>query len=177
MSFELLINLAKQNDLVYQVYDYEVYFVPIGKNYFTRVRNLGTDYYIEYCDDYRKPLNDKVIVVRFHNDAPVSQEQVIMNHILQHPKNKEIYRHFDECMKILDKQFDCNVVDNEAFILKYNDESRRVTKLIAQKDRILVEYYNYKYVSLNKSTFVMNEDNYNKMVKYLIETINSHPYT
>ena len=100
MSFELLIDLAKQNDLVYtkgsdltslyQVYDYEVYFVTIGKNYFTRVRNLGTDYYIEYCDDYKKPLNDQVIVVRFHNNSPIPQEQIIMNHILQHPKNKHI---------------------------------------------------------------------------------------
>lgn len=174
MSFELLIQKAKEQNLVYQVYAYEVYFVPCGRNYFTRVRCIDSDCYIEYCDDYKKPLDDKVIVVRKRDDMPISLETVIINHILQHPKNKPEYKHFKECLKQLDKEFYCEVVDNEAFVRPHDQQS--FTKLIGDENKITIEYYNEKYVLLSEpGHIVLKDDDTKKMVKYLKETIYCHP--
>jgi hypothetical protein len=93
MSFDFLINLAKHNNLVYELYEFEAFFVPIGRNYFTRIRTFDNDFYIEYCDDYKKPLNDLVKVVRI-NYSSINYDVVIINHILQHPKNIPEYYFF-----------------------------------------------------------------------------------
>jgi hypothetical protein len=173
MSFELVIQKAKNNKLVYQVYDYEIFLIPIGKNYFTRVRNLGSDYYVEYCDDYRKPLDDKVIVVRVRNDSPIDYATVIVNHILRHPKNKEVYRHFDECLKQLDKEYHCEVIENEAFVRPH--DQTHFTKLIADNEKITVEYYTEKYVLCSSDGIAVLNDDIQIMVKYIKEIINCHP--
>ncbi len=173
MSFEFIIETAKKHNLVYTIYDYEAFFVPMGMNYFTRIRNFGSDYYIEYCDDYRKPLDNKVIVVRRRDNMPIKPEIIIVHHILEHPKNKHIYTHFDECMKILDKQFTCDLIENEAFVSIY--DKNHYTKMTAKEDRIATEYLNENFVLLKKSDDVMNTDKYDKMVETLKDIIYCHP--
>lgn len=178
MSFDLLLEKSQNsglvNTIVYPTFDHEIYFVPSGRNYFTRVRCFGSDYYIEYCDDYKKPLDDKVIVVRKRDDMVISLETIIVNHILQHPKNKPQYKHFKECLKELDKEFYCEVIDNEAFVRPHDQQW--FTKLIGETDKIKIEYYNERYVLLPETNrIVLNDDDTGKMVKYLKETIYCHP--
>jgi hypothetical protein len=173
MSFDFIIDYAREKNLTYQVFDFEGFFVPIGRNYFTRVRNLGIDYYIEYCDDHKQPLDDNVKVIRIRGNPPISYDKVIVNYILEHPKNKSVYIHFNKVMKKLDQEYHCTVVDNKAFLM--SRDKPYFTKFIAKEDRILVEYYNERYVYLNKFTCVMNDNDIENMVKYCIEAINNHP--
>lgn len=173
MSFDFIIDYAREKNLTYQVFDFEGFFVPIGRNYFTRVRNLGIDYYIEYCDDYKQPLDDKVIVVRIRKNPPISYDKVIVNYILQHPKNKPEYIHFNKVMKELDKQYHCEVYDNEAFVREH--DKSYYTKFVGREDSILIEYYNDRYIYLNKSLVLNHDEDTQKMVKFCVEVINCHP--
>jgi|688.fasta_scaffold1527835_1 hypothetical protein len=88
MAFNFLIKRANDNNLVYQINETEAFFVPIGKNYFTRVRNIGTDYYIEYCDDYKKPLMDSAHVIR-RDEKMIEKECAanVIHLVIKHPKN------------------------------------------------------------------------------------------
>jgi hypothetical protein len=87
MLSKSLIKKAEEYKLVFQVYNNEIFFVPISKNYFTRIRKIDTDYYIEYCDDYKNPLDNTAIVLREQNYPPNMLETGIIHYILKHPKN------------------------------------------------------------------------------------------
>jgi hypothetical protein len=176
MSFDFILETAKANNLVYTIEDYEAYFIPIGKNYFTRVRNLETDYYIEYCDDYKKPLDNQVIVVRRRNDTPIGQDVVIVHHILAHPKNKPDYTYFKTCIKLLEaKHIICDVEENQAFCSM--EDTNYFTKLTAGTDKIIVEYCNENFVLLGLRTFILNDGDYKTMADTLEELVKSHPYS
>jgi hypothetical protein len=86
---DFLIPAARINNLIYTIGENEAFFVPVGKNFFTRVRKFGTDYYIEYCDDYRKPLTNTAKVFRGENVILKECASNIIVFVLSHPENRE----------------------------------------------------------------------------------------
>jgi hypothetical protein len=65
-------------------------------------------------------------------------------------------------------------MENEAFVRPH--DQTYFTKLIADKQKITIEYYSEDYVLYPSSGhIVVNDDDTQKMVSYIKKTINSHP--